>query len=200
MLDRLELIVAGGAQRLVGDLRADQLAFVDRAALRPGPVAAYISPAGPEAAQRAAQRLGAAAARAMALLGPDCSVSVTGDGMFARLIAEGLGVGVTGSESADAVVETTGDPRRIVELLTRAPDLSTIVLACDPAGLPVEVDAYGTIHFRGLRIVGIDVWREESQPDPRPVTVEPTPVALGSALPSSGLWLAVRPSCSPRPG
>jgi hypothetical protein len=184
----LELVVEGGAERLRGDVRVGEKAFVDRAALRPGPVAAYVAPAGE--APTAAERLQAASARIARMLESAKSVSVVGDGIVAALLKDALGQRLASSNPAEASVDTTGDPKKIAELLASAPPLATVVLAGGSCN-PVDVDLYSTIHLKGLRVAGVAIWASGGPTSGLTTFPAPTPVALGAELPHSGLWLEV---------
>lgn len=105
-------------------------------------------------AVRAARRVGARA-------GDAC---VVGTGVLAELVAQALraaglprvtAAAEVAAELPGVVVDTTGDPAVIAELLERTPRRGRIALVGACGGRTVDVDFYRTVHQRGLEVIGI---------------------------------------------
>jgi hypothetical protein len=54
-----------------------------------------------------------------------------------------------------AVVDTTGDPRVIVDVTRRIAALGTVVLVGESLGRTAEINLYPDVHVRGLTLVGV---------------------------------------------
>lgn len=110
---------------------------------------------GSDPAQSAAGALSGAVQAAASTLGSPRRVSVPGHGFladaFRRLLAA---PGEPGEGRPDAVVETTGDPGRIVAALEEVADGGRVLLAGPPAGRTVDANLYKDLHRRGLRVRG----------------------------------------------
>jgi hypothetical protein len=128
---------------------------------------------------------------------------VHGRGIVSRLIREILSVQPVlpaGQDSRPtAIVDTTGDPARLVELTRRLADLGTLVLVGEPLGRSLDMQLYPDVHVRGLRLVGVSAPRfgqhgevgtdrDESLLDLMQTTLCHT--AAETALPDA-LWYAV---------
>jgi hypothetical protein len=112
------------------------------------------------------------AAAAVEGVGP---VAITGRGLVARrvraLVAGRLGL--ERGERPRAIVETTGDPRAILDATRCVAELGIVVLAGESHGRgAVELDFYPDVHVRGLTLVGI----APPLQDARNAATEPEPV------------------------
>ena len=152
-------------------------------------------------ADRAAARaLLCLAARAAREVGGARPVDVVGGGFVAGAVRALLGAADTGDGTRPAaVVDTTGDPERIREALSRLDDLGTLVLAGELAEGALELDLYPDVHVRGLRIVGVPLDPEGSLgADELPAAalayaagVPPVAAATGAPLPPAA-WYRLR--------
>jgi threonine dehydrogenase-like Zn-dependent dehydrogenase len=116
--------------------------------------------------QAALLPLAAIAARAARMVGGRAGdrATVIGSGVLAELVRDALcAAGLTdvtiaatpGDEIPRVVIDTTGDPAVISELLVRAPRLGHLALVGAGRGRTADVDFYRTIHQRGLEVVGV---------------------------------------------
>jgi threonine dehydrogenase-like Zn-dependent dehydrogenase len=110
-------------------------------------------------AEEAAGRLLATVDHILGQVG-QAPTDVLGDGFVARSLRSALPA--PGGRAA-AVVDCTGDPIRLLELIRSVQDGGMIVLAGEPVGRELRIDLYVDVHRRGLRIVGA----------PRPETCAP---------------------------
>lgn len=87
------------------------------------------------------------------------AVRVSGTGAVAgavrRLLAARSGGAGEPAETPTAIVETTGDPERIVAATRDLSDLGSLVLAGPTGERKVPINLYPDVHRRGLRVVGI---------------------------------------------
>lgn len=154
-------IHAHAGRVVAAELPPGSAAFFDRewAPLdRAGSIPAVVV-AGPadQRVERAARTLAAIAAAAVAAV-PNRRVAVTGAGLVAaaarrQLAAEGR-LASPRDDAPAAVVETTGDPAKIVAATRRVADAGTVVLAGEPLERTYDLDLYSDVHVRGLRVVG----------------------------------------------
>jgi hypothetical protein len=92
---------------------------------------------------------------------PPGSIEVTGSGLIARQVRAVLGdraaddARSTCFERPGAIIDTTGDPRVIVDATRRIADLGTIVLVGESLGRRVELNLYPDVHVRGVTLVGV---------------------------------------------
>jgi len=91
---------------------------------------------------------------------PD-AIEIAGHGLIARQVRELLeapspkGGRSTRFEQPDAIVDTTGDPRIVVNATRRVAELGTVVLVGESLGRRAEMNLYPDVHVRGLTLVGI---------------------------------------------
>jgi len=89
------------------------------------------------------------------------SIDVIGDGLIAMQVRALLGDRASGGgrrtplEQPGAIVDTTGDPRVILDAARRIAALGTVVLVGEGLGRTVEMNLYPDVHVRGLRLVGV---------------------------------------------
>lgn len=149
----------------------------------------------------AASAIASLAARAAASVpGSARSVEVLGTGAVAALVAEILGsrAAAGGDPRPDAIVDTTGDPGRLVDATARLADLGTLVLAGEARDPLVDLDVYVDLHARGLRVHGVPMVPPGEPPEgvggPRPAApADATADGNGRALLVPGAaWYAVR--------
>jgi hypothetical protein len=86
---------------------------------------------------------------------PADAVDVTGRGLIARRVRDRLFVSEPARSRPLAVVETTGDPARILEATRHVADLGTVVLAGETAGRVLDLNLYQDVHLRGITLLGI---------------------------------------------
>jgi threonine dehydrogenase-like Zn-dependent dehydrogenase len=55
--------------------------------------------------------------------------------------------------TGDAIVEATGDFKRVRDALRACPDLGTVILAGPIGDSPPALDLYADVHVRGLTVV-----------------------------------------------
>jgi hypothetical protein len=105
----------------------------------------------------AAAQAAAAAVEGVAL----DSIEVIGSGVIALQVRALLGDRSsqdgrsTPLEQPRAIVDTTGDPRVIVDATRRVAALGTVVLVGEGLARPVEMNLYPDVHVRGLKLVGV---------------------------------------------
>jgi threonine dehydrogenase-like Zn-dependent dehydrogenase len=140
-----------------GRLHADDggTTFVDRDWLGPGgdgPIPALQA----ASAEAAAAQLLAGGDHIVSLLetAPAGRAEVIGDGLTAISIRSALAGRGAASAPPAALVDCTGDPVRLLELIPGLRDQGVIVLAGEPQGRELALDLYIDVHRRGLRIVG----------------------------------------------
>jgi hypothetical protein len=101
-----------------------------------------------------------AAVAAVEGVSPD-SIEVTGSGLIALQVQALLGNHSpdddrsTPFEQPRAIIDTTGDPRVIVEATRRIAELGTVVLVGESLGRTAEMNLYPDVHVRGLTLVGV---------------------------------------------
>jgi threonine dehydrogenase-like Zn-dependent dehydrogenase len=130
-------------------------------------------------------------------IAPD-SVEVTGNGLIALQVRELLGRRGAAApfDRPTAVVDTTGDPRVIIEATRRIADLGTVALVGESLGRTAEMNLYPDVHVRGLTLMGVPsplrhpgaLFAEADDPlfsSCRQALVE---VAAGTTLPPNGAW------------
>jgi threonine dehydrogenase-like Zn-dependent dehydrogenase len=89
------------------------------------------------------------------------AIEIAGHGLIARQLRELLeapsakGGRSTRLEQPDAIVDTTGDPRIVVDATRRVAELGTVVLVGESLGRRAEMNLYPDVHVRGLTLVGI---------------------------------------------
>lgn len=119
------------------------------------------------------------------------AVSVVGRGVVAWAVRRMLSAPlVVDGARPDAAIDTTGDPRVLVESSRALADGGTLVLAGEPCGRSSTWNLYTDVHRRGLTLVGVEPplgRRDGSQPpfdDARRLIADepPSPVAFGAAL------------------
>jgi hypothetical protein len=106
--------------------------------------------------------LGVAQAAVAAVEGvsPD-SIEVTGSGLIALQVRALLGERSSEDDRSSlferprAIIDTTGDPRVIVEATRRIAELGTVVLVGESLGRTAEMNLYPDVHVRGLALVGV---------------------------------------------
>lgn len=206
--------------RVVGDLPAGAVAYLDAEWLLPGRSgelpALILTPDGhmsfgdtdgpPVPVDLVADGLAGgvftavAKEAAAAVAAGDTPVEVTGDGFLAHRIRAIVGSapasGTTGSEQPAAIVDTTGDPAVILAATQRLADFGILALVGEPLGRSLDLDLYADVHRRGLRVVGV------APPLTDPVdtgdaslsrALEPAPVvvAAGAPLPPGAVWYRI---------
>jgi hypothetical protein len=101
-----------------------------------------------------------AAVAAVEGVSPD-SIEVTGSGLIALQVRALLGNRSpdddrsTPFEQPRAIIDSTGDPRAIVEATRRIAGLGTMVLVGESLGRTAEMNLYPDVHVRGLTLVGV---------------------------------------------
>jgi hypothetical protein len=91
---------------------------------------------------------------------PD-AIEVVGSGLIALQVRELLAVrtsehGPSGAfEQPRVIVDTTGDPRVIVDATRRIAALGVVVLVGESLGRTAEMNLYPDVHMRGLTLVGV---------------------------------------------
>jgi hypothetical protein len=137
---------------------------------------------------------------------PD-AIEVAGNGLIARQVRELLeapsakGGRSTRFELPDGIVETTGDPRIVIDATRRVASLGTVVLVGESLGRRAEMNLYPDVHVRGLTLVGIPppLQRAEAlfaQTDPDDPLVASCREALvhvdvGTPLPPGATWYRI---------
>jgi hypothetical protein len=160
--------------------------------------AALVVPANGDEADRIAGRALIAVAlrvvEALAAVAPE-RIDVTGSGFVAGAVRRLLGAAMPApgpDERPAGLVETSGDPERVLAATGRLEDMGVLVLAGEPGDRVVRLDLYRDVHLRGLQVVGVPPARPDVLPSDlgaaaadyldaeRPVTVragEPLPRA-----------------------
>jgi hypothetical protein len=186
-----------GAEEVVfdGSLGADEIAYVDAAALGPAgdvEVVALIVQAR-TAADTSADRVRAAAARLAEIVRTARHVEVVGDGRLANVLRSISEEAETG-ESPGAVIDLSGEPSEIVAATRRVADLGTVVVAGPAVDSAVDIDLYPDVHVRGLRLVGLADADDEAFATAVIDAVVPAPVEaqLGRPVSLGASWYRVR--------
>lgn len=164
--------------------------------------ALVLHPAGADPNTRAAQALARVARESVAHVlaeGRSGVVDVTGAGLVATiarlLLGERLSAHGPEAPRPDAVIESTGDPRRIDAAIRGVADLGLVVLAGESIGRRLDLDLYPDVHVRGLELLGVAAahvsdLQDEAEPLPVPVPA-PTEIPVGSQVPPSAVWYRV---------
>jgi threonine dehydrogenase-like Zn-dependent dehydrogenase len=101
-----------------------------------------------------------AAAAVLEGIAPD-SIEIVGRGLIAQQVralvkdSSGSNGRSTLIEEPRAIVDTTGDPKVIVDATQRVANLGTVVLLGESLGRIAEMDLYPDVHARGLTLVGV---------------------------------------------
>lgn len=83
-------------------------------------------------------------------------IEITGTGFIAGAVRRLVGVnGQLSGARPSAVVETTGDPERVLAATRRVDDMGTLLLAGESIERSIDLDVYPDIHLRGLQVVGV---------------------------------------------
>lgn len=175
----VELVTSAPGSALHGELAGEEYAYLDaewilEGAAGPLPALCVSSgsarwdggpavplPAGLAPDRAAELAFAAVAGEAVRALDgtPAESVEVIGEGIVAavvrRLLPGSRREGAGNGGAPQAIVDTTGDPARIVASTRRLGDLGTLVLAGERLGRPLRIDLYPDVHRRGLRLVGV---------------------------------------------
>ncbi len=131
--------------------------------------------------------------RALASVGG--SVEVVGNGALARCLRAEVVSRRPGERPPDVIVDLSGDPHALADVVRRVADLGAIVLAGDPAGRAVDIDFYPDVHVRGLRLIGCPAveWSETllSTPPVSSVPDAPAEARVGRPVPLGAQWYRV---------
>ena len=189
--------------RLTSSLRSGVTAYVDADWISDSSssAAALVLPASGDEADRIAGRALIAVAlrvvEALAGVAPE-RIEVTGSGFVAGAVRRLLGTaqpapGADGRPAA--VVETTGDPERVLAATRRLEDMGVLVLAGEPADRLLRLDLYSDVHLRGLQVVGVPPARPDVLPSDLGATAadyldaeRPAVLRAGEPLPRSSWY------------
>jgi hypothetical protein len=85
------------------------------------------------------------------------SIDVLGSGLIAQHMRALLGdrPAERRMEQPRVIIDTTGDPRKLVDAIQRVATLGTVVLVGEALGRKAPMNLYPDIHVRGLTLVGI---------------------------------------------
>jgi hypothetical protein len=134
------------------------------------------------------------------------SVEISGSGMIAQQVRQLLDTPSadgrsTRRERPDAIVDTTGDPRMVVDATRRVAELGTVVLVGESLGRRAEMNLYPDVHARGLKLVGIApplqrpeaLFAQTDPDDPLVVRCRESLVHVdaGSPLPPGATWYRI---------
>jgi hypothetical protein len=138
---------------------------------------------------------------------PPESIEVTGSGLIAQRVRVLLRDHAADDgrsaafEQPRAIVDTTGDPRVIVDAIRRVADLGTLVLVGESLGRRAEMNLYPDVHMRGLTLAGVarpleGVGSSFVEPTVGGTDVEWSrellvPVSSGAPLPPDAAWYRV---------
>ena len=112
-------------------------------------------------------------------------------------------LGLERGERPRAIVETTGDPRAILDATRRVAELGIVVLAGESLGRGVaELNLYPDVHVRGLTLVGVapplqDARNSSTEPEPVDASLVAwcldglVDVRSGSLVPDDAAWYCV---------
>jgi hypothetical protein len=93
-------------------------------------------------------------------------VVVPGRGLLATQVRQLLGDGSTDTSggSPACIVDTTGSPEVVTDLLSSLENLGALVAAGPVAGRTFPLNVYSDIHARGLHVIGIPYDVDANQP------------------------------------
>jgi Arc/MetJ family transcription regulator len=172
--DRIEVDARAGGVKLRANLRNGARAYVDADWISAGsPSVAAIVTDGGSSSTDADDRAAGLALLAIAVrladelaAFPAERIELTGTGFVAGALRRLLGTAVGSDVGArpSAVVETTGDPQRLLDATRRVDDLGTVFLGGEVGDRRVQLDLYQDVHLRGLEVVGIPPARLDAPP------------------------------------
>lgn len=95
------------------------------------------------------------------------SVNVIGNGAVAWAVRKLLDCASQPPAAPEAVVDTTGDPNRLIDATRRLAPLGLLILAGEACGRELRLNVYANVHRRGLEIVGVSPLSPQSLRTPR---------------------------------
>jgi hypothetical protein len=137
-------------------------------------------------------------------------IEIVGSGLMARQVRKLVAVRSAAErtqpiEGLGAIVDTTGDPRVIVDATQRIVNLGTVVLAGESLGHTVEMNLYPDVHVSCLTLVGVPPPLQNAGPLFASTSVEVessrdllVPVSPGTPFPPDAVWYRI--SGLSRPG